>query len=701
MSTQKYFFVHSTLLLTILILLISITGTCTTPAYANTSIPLPNSDLPSGDPGTPVYGWGKLSSGMNDTIYSLSFDSSGDLYAAGRFTTAGGVSANRIAKWDGTSWLPLGSGMNDWVLNVFVSSNDSLYASGFFTTAGESPAIHIAKWSGSAWVPLGAGLNDNTWALAEDSSGRLYAGGYFTTAGGVPANRIAKWDGATWSTLGTGMNDFVKTLTFNSSGSLFAGGAFTNAGGTPANRIAKWDGNTWSPLGSGVNNNVNALVVASDGSLYAGGRFTSAGGVSANHIAKWDGTSWSSLGSGMDGTVTALSMGSDGTLYAAGSFSTAGGVSANNVAKWDGSTWSAVGIGVNNTVYALALDSSDNLYLGGTFTTAGDRTTGRIAVYAQAPEVSAIKGKALLSENVVATKSFSQITVTFSEDMMNPAGDTIAYDVTNPGNYSLLQDGSTPISIDSVSYTNSGGSGPFTATVYVNGGVSLPNGSYTFTVKGSSTVYNLRNVPLAGDGASAGTDLVRNFSVAVSTENETDSTANKPVLLPAAGFAPGQTTRLPAQPSAKAYTPINELELEIPSLGMKMPIVGVPLLDGKWDVSWLGNQAGYLSTTAYPTWNGNTVLTGHVWDANNKPGPFANLTSLRFGDEIRIHMGGNVYTYQVQENHLTLPNDLSAIEHKTFDWVTLITCQSFNEHSGGYDLRRVVQAVRVKAVSKR
>ena len=38
--------------------------------------------------------------------------SGSDLYAGGRFTTAGGIAANRIAKWNGSSWSALGSGMN-------------------------------------------------------------------------------------------------------------------------------------------------------------------------------------------------------------------------------------------------------------------------------------------------------------------------------------------------------------------------------------------------------------------------------------------------------------------------------------------------------------------------------------------------------------------------------------------------------------
>ena len=54
--------------------------------------------LPNGTAQT----WSALGSGMDGyDVYALAVDASGNLYAGGNFTTAGGVSANRIAKWDG------------------------------------------------------------------------------------------------------------------------------------------------------------------------------------------------------------------------------------------------------------------------------------------------------------------------------------------------------------------------------------------------------------------------------------------------------------------------------------------------------------------------------------------------------------------------------------------------------------------------
>ena len=89
-------------------------------------------------------------------------------------------------------------------------SGTNLYAGGYFTTAGGVAANNIAKWDGSAWSALGSGMNGqpDVYALAVSGT-NLYAGGCFTTAGGVPANNIAKWDGSAWSALGSGMDGLL------------------------------------------------------------------------------------------------------------------------------------------------------------------------------------------------------------------------------------------------------------------------------------------------------------------------------------------------------------------------------------------------------------------------------------------------------------------------------------------------------------
>ena len=112
--------------------------------------------------------------GVNDEVYALAvFDDGGGpaLYVGGLFTTAGGVLARSVAKWDGSSWSALGSGMGGTppvvhALTVFDDgSGPALYAAGFFGAAGGVPAKNIAKWDGSSWSALGSGVNNRIDAL--------------------------------------------------------------------------------------------------------------------------------------------------------------------------------------------------------------------------------------------------------------------------------------------------------------------------------------------------------------------------------------------------------------------------------------------------------------------------------------------------------------------------------------------------------
>ncbi|HEY5915347.1 MAG TPA: hypothetical protein VJA21_32595 [Verrucomicrobiae bacterium] len=140
--------------------------------------------------------WSPLGSGLDGgSVLALAVWNS-DLYAGGSFNTAGGSPANWIARWNGTSWSALGSGLGNtrpWSPNVaaLLPSGTNLYVGGSFTTAGGVSAPSIARWNGGAWSPLGSGVNDTVNSLAIVGSD-LYAGGNFLFAGGKDSPWIAR-----------------------------------------------------------------------------------------------------------------------------------------------------------------------------------------------------------------------------------------------------------------------------------------------------------------------------------------------------------------------------------------------------------------------------------------------------------------------------------------------------------------------------
>lgn len=132
------------------------------------------------------------------------------LYVGGNFNKAGGVSnVGRIARWTGSTWAAVSSpALNDRAQVLRVLDVDgaagplapTLHVGGIFTTAGGLSAKRIAQWDGSAWSALGSGLEDNVRAmLAVDSTPPnlggpgIYVGGSRTPSGLPTYGRLARW----------------------------------------------------------------------------------------------------------------------------------------------------------------------------------------------------------------------------------------------------------------------------------------------------------------------------------------------------------------------------------------------------------------------------------------------------------------------------------------------------------------------------
>jgi LPXTG-site transpeptidase (sortase) family protein len=165
--------------------------------------------------------------------------------------------------------------------------------------------------------------------------------------------------------------------------------------------------------------------------------------------------------------------------------------------------------------------------------------------------------------------------------------------------------------------------------------------------------------------------------------------------LPATGFAPGVVTNINKLPQT-IYSQKDDLTLEIPTLKVELPIVGVPLQNGIWDLTWLWNQAGWLQGSAYPTYDGNSVLTAHIYLPNGQPGPFVNLAKLSWGQEVAIVSNGLRYVFQVREVGKVNPNDMTVFRHEEKPWLTLLTCKEYDENTNSYRSRLVVRAVLVR-----
>ena len=313
--------------------------------------------------------------------------------------------ANNIVAYNGLLLSRLGLGMDGpvFALKSFThpSGDHELIGGGEFTSAGGITADFIARWvedplgfPPAQWAPMGSGFNSSVFAIERFNNATI-AAGQFDLSGGTAVNRIARWneETRTWQPMGAGagggMNGSVRALKAYSLPSpplgriqLVAGGSYTTAGGAAANRIASWTDSTiapgspaWTAMGAGFDGTVLAIERHA-GSTYAGGDFTASGATTLNRIARWvpSSSSWVPVGNGtgFNGTVSALKS-SGANLYAAGSFTTVDGVTARRIARWNGSDWESMQGDPNAEVTALALYNNE-LHAGGSFDTLNNET---------------------------------------------------------------------------------------------------------------------------------------------------------------------------------------------------------------------------------------------------------------------------------------------------------------------------------------
>ncbi|MDB5034595.1 MAG: Transrane protein [Chlorobi bacterium] len=525
--------------------------------------------------------WLPLGDGVNGNVNALAVVGD-NLYVGGQFTLAGGIGASNIAVWSLTAgrWLPLGSGLAadgySYVSAITVNGTD-LYVGGSFTTAGGITANNIARFSmvTNSWAALpgteGNGTDGDVMAIAIKNT-NVYVGGAFRSVAGDPASNLARWDMTTraWSAIGAGVRGYVNAIgvgpqriyiggRFDRIGSdaaanigyyieatgalttlaypggtssaegnvhaitvyrdfIFASGAFRvispglTGGRTVANYVGYWDrdtvgwGSVWSPVWhqldfnehSGTDGYIDAMFMSGT-SLYVGGSYRVAGGAIRGRIARYDlprlfnniqnhvdRGEWNALGVKVTGPVHAIATRPGETLIA-GVYKRPNGQDASTILKWDGVRLTQIKRGIKGTINAMALDG-DDLYFGGQFFTLDSMPAVNIArLRLSSGQISALDSGLLHNYRPTDSAHASVASIAIHGDDLYAGGvfdqagaariavNNVAHWSIGAGTWSAMDRGVYG-NINAVAVTPSG-------TVYIGGHFSAPDTSVRYLAR--------------------------------------------------------------------------------------------------------------------------------------------------------------------------------------------------------------------------
>ncbi len=192
------------------------------------------------------------------------------------------------------------------------------------------------------------------------------------------------------------------------------------------------------------------------------------------------------------------------------------------------------------------------------------------------------------------------------------------------------------------------------------------------------------------------------FVVSTATPISSPSPTTRPILPTAtATFGPTQTAISPQLIASLLQTPSSRFSqpeqlatrLTIPALSLDIPVFLAPIIEQTWAVQHLQWAAGHLEGTASPGDDNNLVLAAHVTLApNSQPGPFFALHQIQRGQEIRVYVEDQAFTYQVEDIYPVKPSDVSVTYPTNVPRLTLITCLTYNVVLERYEDRLIVVA---------
>ncbi len=186
---------------------------------------------------------------MQGIIYDITKDeSSGSLYAVGKFSAIDGNRMQNVAKLENGEWSSLGDSTEiDGIVLCATVYNGVLYIGGNFTIAKNEEIYSLAKYENGQWQSLDV---KNLYGSIRDMvmyKDELYVTGDFRSLNGVKNNGVMKYSDKKWSDAGLNSDLNAKGLFVNDDRLIAWGNGFRSNSGF-SHSVSIYENNAWSSL---------------------------------------------------------------------------------------------------------------------------------------------------------------------------------------------------------------------------------------------------------------------------------------------------------------------------------------------------------------------------------------------------------------------------------------------------------------------
>ncbi|MBM7842747.1 hypothetical protein [Herpetosiphon giganteus] len=152
----------------------------------------------------------------------------------------------QVARWDGTQWQTIVTGASG--IQKLEASDEGVYVAGTFSSIAGITAHKIAYWNGSHWSALAGFIDGPINDLEMGADGLYVAGAFNGITGGVVSRGILRWNGV-WNSVGGGVqkqydySDYSSVDTLVATPSrMYLSGVFDTVGNTyESSAIAAWN----------------------------------------------------------------------------------------------------------------------------------------------------------------------------------------------------------------------------------------------------------------------------------------------------------------------------------------------------------------------------------------------------------------------------------------------------------------------------